>query len=513
MALLEGVEGGEALRGKAIFRASRACHGLRRYGEAKAWLMKMVEEGVGGDTVEVEMRRVEARLAEASGEVDFEGMIEELEKRKEMDRASWVGGVEKRESKDMGGGRGLFVTRALKAGEVVAVEKAFAAVLPPSSDDRQEVDEDNKRTRDGLRALRAAFADKVANKLEKNPSLVAEFAQLYAGEQEEQQSKVEEIDDAFVKSRCLLNSFDYFASQKDAHWNAIKKPEQELPVAESKDGCMGVWITASLINHSCLPNVQQSVCGDMIILRATRDLAKDTELRLNYCGTTENVEDREEHLKQYGFVCSCPLCRCQRDTTPAMHKARSEAYKRIIERFESDEPTDMATYFALLTTLSKTFDTDPAEEPRRILINPAINLISACSDTPAADSSLKEYVIKVGLLLLKGLGWDLKTNASKFQVKRYGLVTDEVVAVLADMWTAYGVTCPSIVKEVEGVLRTAYCIMVGEEATFESVYGACRPGGELEEGEGGLVGGEDMMELVRGMRETMATGSGNDGTA
>ena len=35
----------------------------------------------------------------------------------------------------------------------------------------------------------------------------------------------------------------------------------------------------------------------------------------------------------------------------------------------------------------------------------------------------------------------------------------------------------------------------------------------MKEGEGGCVGGEDMMELVRGMRETMATGSGNDGTA
>ena len=468
-ALLEGVEGAEALRGKAMFRASRACYGLRRYGEAKAWLGKMVGEGVGGSIVEVELRRVEARLAEEGGDIDFVGMIGELEKRTEMDRASWVGGVEKRESREMGGGRGLFVTRALKAGEVVAVEKAFAAVFPPSSDDRQEVDEDKKRPRDELRALRAAFAEKVAMKLEKNPSLTAEFAQLYAGEQEEQQSKIEEVDDAFLKSRCLFNSFDYFPSQKAAHWNAIKKPEHELPVAESKDGCMGIWITASLINHSCLPSVQQSMCGDMIILRATRNLPKDTELRLNYCGTTENVEDREEHLKQYDFICCCALCTCQRKTTPKTQKARSEAYKRIIERFKSDEPTDMATYFILLTNVSKTFDTNPAEEPRRILINPAINLISASSDTPAADSSLKEYVTKVGLLLLKGLGWDIKTNASKFQVKRWGLVTDEVVAVLADMWTAYGVTCLSIVKEVEAVLRTAYRIMVGEEATFERV--------------------------------------------
>ena len=58
-------------------------------------------------------------------------------------------------------------------------------------------------------------------------------------------------------------------------------------------------------------------------------------------------------------------------------------------------------------------------------------------------------------------------------------MTDELVSVLGDMWTAYGTVEPAVVKDVEKVLRTAYCMMAGEEVSFAGAYGGYEP--EIEE--------------------------------
>ena len=508
------------LRGKALFRAARACYGLRRYEDAHAWLEKSKDEALEDGAGKKEMVRVNERIKEEEGKIDFAGMVQEFDSKRErarsekgsgkqegdrwaeLDRAGWKGCVQRRECADKGIGRGLFVTKAVKAGSVVLVEKAFAALFPSVADDDEQ-----RRTGEEIRRLRRLFGEKAMRRLERNSSLVEDFAELHSGDADTEigKGRAEEIDDAFVRKRILLNSFAFFPYQKDAHWNAVKKPEKEVPVTESGDGCMGIWITASFINHSCLPNVQQSMIGDMIIIRAARDLPKDTELRLNYCGDTEDVEDRDEHLKHFGFRCTCTLCTCQRAITPKALKARQEVYAKIVQLFEGEGSTDISTYYELLKELNDTFTTSCIDEPRRVLIVPAINLISACAETSSLDTSLKEYVVRIGLLLLRGLGWEIKVNASKFQVRRWGLLTNEVVAVLADMWTAYGVTCPSVVRQVEKVVKTAYRIMVGEDATFEATYGGSRPssGGLDEEVDERLMRDPDMLEVVEGMKNAL----------
>lgn len=44
----------------------------------------------------------------------------------------------------------------------------------------------------------------------------------------------------------------------------------------------GVWPLASYINHSCNSNARRAFIGDMMIVRATRDLAPDEEINFWY---------------------------------------------------------------------------------------------------------------------------------------------------------------------------------------------------------------------------------------
>jgi hypothetical protein len=43
-------------------------------------------------------------------------------------------------------------------------------------------------------------------------------------------------------------------------------------------GSCGIWTKASYLNHSCVSNARRAFIGNMMVVRATRDLAADTEL-------------------------------------------------------------------------------------------------------------------------------------------------------------------------------------------------------------------------------------------
>ena len=182
----------------------------------------------------------------------------------------------------------------------------------------------------------------------------------------------------------------------------------------------------------------------------------------------------QKSLQNYGFTCLCSLCECQRQTSPKSLKIRSIIMQEVIASFEKPNPTDMDDYYALLSKLDQTYEFPQSEEPRRTFLMPCISLINAC-----AHDSLPQEVVKLGIMLLRALGFEMIITPSHFEVLRWGLMMDELVSVLADMWTAYGTVEPAVVKDVEVVLRTAYCIMAGEEVSFAGAYGSCEP--EIEE--------------------------------
>ncbi|GJC95667.1 TPR domain-containing protein [Colletotrichum higginsianum] len=55
----------------------------------------------------------------------------------------------------------------------------------------------------------------------------------------------------------------------------------------------GIWATASFVNCSCLRNRHRSCIGDMLIVRAGRDLGASTELVFSYVLLEETLRYKE----------------------------------------------------------------------------------------------------------------------------------------------------------------------------------------------------------------------------
>lgn len=79
----------------------------------------------------------------------------------------------------------------------------------------------------------------------------------------------------------------------------------------------GWYFGSSFINHSCISSCDWTTERNQnqkpsIVLTALSKLEKGNELSITYIGAIFDVDQREEQLYQYGFNCTCDLCRAQR---------------------------------------------------------------------------------------------------------------------------------------------------------------------------------------------------------
>ena len=73
-----------------------------------------------------------------------------------------------------------------------------------------------------------------------------------------------------------------------------------------------VYSLASLLNHSCEPNLEVGFPANnaRLALTAARDIARGEQLTISYIDATASAPVRQEALQWgYGFACGCPRCR------------------------------------------------------------------------------------------------------------------------------------------------------------------------------------------------------------
>jgi hypothetical protein len=111
---------------KALYRAATALYHLGRYDECFVRREQLLREYPDADADRGEIQYVGQRLHErATGEYDFRRMYDVIRAGgRHVDMATFAGPVAVKTS--TGRGRGLFTTRAVKAGELLLCEKAFA---------------------------------------------------------------------------------------------------------------------------------------------------------------------------------------------------------------------------------------------------------------------------------------------------------------------------------------------------------------------------------------------------
>ncbi|KAJ3381579.1 hypothetical protein HDU84_005010 [Entophlyctis sp. JEL0112] len=124
-----------------------------------------------------------------------------------------------------------------------------------------------------------------------------------------------EIKDAMLGGKGLSDVFSlkwYAAQIMRLNLNAFECHFIASNSEPVKGSC--VYLTASLLNHSCVPNVTVDWNGsNEIELKANVDLEPGSELFISYIGPVDPASDdsgnRQQFLRyNYGFTCSCPLC-------------------------------------------------------------------------------------------------------------------------------------------------------------------------------------------------------------
>ena len=148
---------------------------------------------------------VEQRLREKhDGIYDFQGIARALTKRKPLlDHATYLGPLQVRETE--GRGRGLFLTKSVKAGQLLFCEKAFTAVYEePDCTDKMTFVNVNINTNRITIGTQAVLVTETTQKLFRNPSLSPRLLSLHSAADSDARLTI--IDEKPIIDRLVLVS-------------------------------------------------------------------------------------------------------------------------------------------------------------------------------------------------------------------------------------------------------------------------------------------------------------------
>jgi tetratricopeptide (TPR) repeat protein len=278
---------------EAWFRRGRANYQLGHYADALKAFARMLMLAPSDSKGHEELKKTKTRLLEQQqGAYNFAEIIDEVTKNGFFaDRASFVSKTEVRQTQDRG--RGLFASQDIRMGDLILCEKAFMAAHP---DDRTP----NSRSQVWLESVQ---------KVLDNPSQSKDLLGLYAGQPNTSPTSAPMIDgtpvvDTFKVSKLLdLNGFSFAVGRESQAYGTSARMIVTTPKLT------GLWIRIANANHACLSNAVRSFIGDLIILRAAKDIKNGEEITISYQNPAPLLEDRQKGLfSSWGFRCNCLLC-------------------------------------------------------------------------------------------------------------------------------------------------------------------------------------------------------------
>jgi hypothetical protein len=165
---------------KARFRKAEALYGLERYRECCEVLKGLRVDYPNNAAAKALLARAIARLAEQThGKYQFKQLHHEAAKLRppHLDHATYIGPVRVQDAGSRG--RGLFTTKAVKAGDLLFCEKAFAYAF--SDTGTREVQLLLDPETGGTLDTRPGLVNMAIQKLHRNPSLIPTITKLHHG--------------------------------------------------------------------------------------------------------------------------------------------------------------------------------------------------------------------------------------------------------------------------------------------------------------------------------------------
>jgi hypothetical protein len=268
----------------------------------------------------------------------------------------------------------------------------------------------------------------------------------------------------------LIVSYSSFRIEHIRRRNCFSAPSRSLDLLTTPSPFRnGFWIHTSYINHSCLPNSVRSFLGDMLFLRATRDIEQGEEITSQYVSPDLVYSARQESFKgTWEFECDCALCMHDKGVGQEREGRRMaifEELKNTAGRI-GDKPTTTALkkFTKRLRDLEALYPDTVGGVPRLCLVHPTLFLTEAWRSLKNLDK-IMEFADK----LLGAFGIATRVEGEDFWVVRnVGLVNVETVRALkylAEGFDAKG--RKELAGKVRVVARVWFRVVIGTEVGFE----------------------------------------------
>lgn len=316
----QGVAASDArtLDTKAYFRAARASYHLAQFDEARRYLDKALILSPGDSDILRELNQTQARISESQhGEYDFDALSRSTQHGKpRIDAANFVSNTEIKNFGDSRG-RGLIATKDIQMGELVMCEKAFCAAFAHDVLDHAHVNLIANSHLQQVSSYRTARLTPMAiHKILHNGCVAEPFLNLWApefptvtrgGVAVDSQTMVSSL---FVDRAIKLNHFDLPPCMADLQISMMPGNVETVvnTITKSSTGptSSGIFLGASLFNHSCAANAVNAFVGDLIIIHASKNIKKGEEITIAYTPREPNFQKK---LEEWGFVCTCAHCK------------------------------------------------------------------------------------------------------------------------------------------------------------------------------------------------------------
>ncbi|WVQ81854.1 hypothetical protein IAT38_003981 [Cryptococcus sp. DSM 104549] len=317
-----------AQHSRVLWRLANAAYGLRLYDIATKLAQDCKAIPVLAKSVPLFMRKIAARKAERDeGRYDWNAMLDATHSSTtpSLDVSDFTGSVEARATGN--GGRGLFLTRDVKQSELLMVSKAIVCSWP-------------------------AHGDKLASAVV---------------DQERTVSVPQDVVSAVQRLVCTLREdptveivLDGLPTSKNPHPAQIPDltsiPDQGRIIV-----CWG-------------GNVTNNAFGDVLVLRAARDMSQGTELLLPL--SPRELKNRTACLPALFDTCACPLCKA--DQTDDW-ETRVEILRELVTTVSTslNAPGQVGAIMNLAVRLAATYG--DREEWLKPELGEAWSLVASCA--------------------------------------------------------------------------------------------------------------------------------------
>lgn len=245
--------------------------------------------------------------------------------------------------------------------------------------------------------------------------------------------------------------------------SSVTKNMSEQGALESSSG-VGIWVMPAIMNHSCrgAGSARRSFIGDMMVVRASRDIKKGEEITQTYLHVGDVSARREALLKSWGFLCNCSLCVVESEETPGVRNDRQRQLAVILSLGSAGQTSSvlLQRLSRLIRSLEDTYTKPATEQPRHVLFEALQHLATFQLGDP-------DGFLKTSERSLEALGYKIGESEGRAFIAQHGSISNSLLELFhqcSEVCAASGKLLKA--KSYYEIAASFWEVILGEKESF-----------------------------------------------